>query len=169
MDEIVSHLLDQPLANLIAIAGLAFLFVAAVGRISGRIEPDFQGRIICGVLGLALLSFGVFYHGSQDSKSARTKVTTSPPKSSTCKAGYVPRLAVPDDHVCVKQETRNSVAVDNDLGPSRTKNGGQFGADTCVEGFVWREAVPGDHICVTPETRNQTKRENALAESRVAP
>ena len=81
--------------------------------------------------------------------------------------GYVQRRAVPDDHVCVTQETRNQMAVDNDLAPSRTRNSGQYGADTCVEGFVWREAVPADHICVTPATRNQAREDNRQAASHV--
>jgi hypothetical protein len=177
MDEIIPHLLDQPLANLIALAGLAFLFIGAVGKISGRIEPDFRGRIVCGVLGLALVIAGIFLHGSQDSKSAPTQAQTSqptdqpktPPKRAVCKPGYVRRLAVPDDGVCVTQATRNTVAVENDLAPSRTRNSGPYGADTCLEGFVWREAVPADHICVTPERRNQTREENARAASNAAP
>lgn len=162
MDDIVSHLLDEPFANLIALAGLVFLFIAAVGKISGRIEPDFRGRIICGILGVALVIAGLFLHGSQDSKSA-------PKKERTCKAGYVQRLAVPDDRVCVTQATRNEVAVENELAPSRTRNGGPYGADSCRQGFVWREAVPGDHICVTPERRTQTKQENEQAASMAAP
>jgi len=181
MDEIIPHLLDQPLANLIALAGLAFLFIAAVGKISGRIEPDFRGRIICGVLGLALVISGVFLHGSQDSKSPPTQSQTAQPtdqpktlpavlpKRAACRAGYVRRLAVPDDRVCVAQATRNTVAVENELAPSRTRNGGPNGADTCLEGFVWREAVPADHICVTPERRNQTREENTRATSNAAP
>lgn len=181
MDEIISHLLDQPLANLIALAGLAFLFIGAVGKISGRIEPDFRGRIVCGVLGLALVVAGIFLHGSQDSKSAPTQAQTAQPadqistpltvlpKRAVCQPGYVRRLAVPDDLVCVTQPIRNSVAVENDLAPSRTRNGGPYGADTCLEGFVWREAVPADHICVTPERRNQTREENTRAASNAAP
>ena len=70
MAEIISHLLDQPLANLIALGGLVFLFVAAVGKISGKIEPDTVGRIICGVFGLVLLGCGLVFHVSLDSQSA---------------------------------------------------------------------------------------------------
>ena len=140
MDEIVSHLLDQPIANLIVLSGLVFLFVAAVGKISGKIEPDTRGRIICGVLGLALLVSGLLFHGSQDSKNPQTLPQASQPAtqsqtSSTassrqdmCRAGYVLRLAVPDDRVCVTQDARDAVAVDNQLAPSRTKNGGSYGA-----------------------------------------
>jgi hypothetical protein len=181
MDEIILHLLDQPIANLIVLGGLVFLFVAAVGKISGKIEPDTRGRIVCGVLGLVLLVSGLLFHGSQDSKSAQTlpqasqsatqsqTPSTASSKQHMCRAGYVARLAVPDDHICVTQETRNQVAVDNQLSPSRTKNGGPYGADTCIEGFVWREAVPADHICVTVDSRRQTAEDNAQAASRVNP
>jgi hypothetical protein len=180
VDEIISHLLDQPLANVIALAGLVFLFIGAVGKISGKIEPDFRGRIICGILGLGLVIAGLFLHGSQDSPGKPTEAQTPPStnesttarpgaKKRVCKAGYIRRMAVPDDLVCVTQSIRNTVAVENALAPSRIKNGGQYGADTCIEGFVWREAVPVDHICVTPERRDQTKVENAEAASRAAP
>lgn len=165
MDEIISHVLDQPIANLIALAGVVFLFVAAVGKISGKIEPDTRGRIICGVLGIVLLVGGLSFHASQESKSGQT---TTPQKSRTCKEGYVPRRAVPDDNVCVPSETRNAAAVDNQLAPSRTRNSGPYGADTCIQGFVWREAVPGDHICVTVERRRKTAEDNAQAASRAA-
>jgi hypothetical protein len=174
MDEIITHLLDEPIANLIVLGGLVFLFVAAVGKISGKIEPDTRGRIVCGLIGLVLFVSGVFLHTFQDPNNPpRASEVESPSKLSerqdVCRAGYFWRLAVPDDHVCITGETRDKVAVDNQLAPSRTKNGGPYGADTCVEGFVWREAVPADHICVTVDTRRQTAEDNAQASSRVAP
>jgi hypothetical protein len=181
MDELIQHLLDQPIANVIVLAGVAFLFIAAVGKVAGKIEPDARGRIICGVLGVIMVPVGLIVHGFQDSNSAQTggksaetsqdtgKTEITRPSHKACKSGYVWREALPNDHVCVTPEMRTKAASDNRLAPSRTANGGPYGADTCLKGFVWREAAPGDHICVTGETRRLTREDNSLAETRIGP
>jgi FHA domain len=79
-----------------------------------------------------------------------------------CKDGFVPRLAVAGDEVCVKQETRDQVLLDNSVQDGRRSADG----DTCLDGYVWREATPNDHACVTPEVRALTRLDNLLAESR---
>src|ERR1700739_2690203 len=154
MTEIVTHLIDQPIPTLIALAGLFFLFIAAVGKISGKIEPDARGRILCGVLGFILLPAGLLMHVSKEASTTNPIVPAARADDSkvqgACIAGYVWRLAVPDDHVGVTQETRDQVESDNKLAPARVMNGGAYGADTCVTNFVWREAVPQDHVCVLP-------------------
>jgi hypothetical protein len=157
MGDILPHLVDQPITNLIVLGGLAFLFVAAVGKISGTIEPDTRGRVACGVVGLVLLGTGVRLHMNQDQVP-----------DNACAAGYVWRLAVPGDHVCVTPETAAKVVTDNRLAPARVKNSGRYGADTCQDTFVWREAVPADHVCVTPDTRRQTADDTVQAASRAA-
>jgi len=188
MDELLQHLVDQPVANMIVFVGLALLFVAAVGKITGKIEPDARGRIVSAMLGLILVPGGLAVHrfldvnnpnsGPQaqpipnvvkDLPSPAPKRVSSTVRRFRCRQGYVWRLSVPSDHVCVTVGVQNEVAVDNQLAPSRTKNSGPYGADTCMDGFVWREAVPGDHICVTPETRSLTANDNNLASIRLAP
>jgi hypothetical protein len=168
MTEIVTHLIDQPIPNLISIAGLFFLFIAAVGKISGKIEPDARGRILCGVLGIVLLPVGVQMHRLKDTLAANP-VVPGVHVPGACVAGYVWRLAVVDDHVCVTQETRDQIESDDKLASARVKNGGGYGADTCANGFVWREAVPQDHVCVPPETRATTWHDNDLAATRIVP
>lgn len=176
MDALTQHLVDAPIPNLIVLAGIVFVFIAAVGKISGKIEPDTRGRIACGVLGVILIPSGIFVHALQDSvpqpsQAPQTAPQSTPnPSSQTgCKSGYVPRLVVPDDNVCVTKETQYQVIDDNRLAPSRTTNGGPYGADTCRQGFVWREAVPEDHVCVTPQTKRETDQDNLLAPTRHAP
>ena len=185
MDELIQHLLDQPIANIIVLAGVAFFFIAAVGKVAGKIEPVARGRIVCGVLGLIMVPGGLIVHGLQDSRGAQTQPSTAsadvvqtsevtktePARANkgACKSGFVWRLAVPEDHVCVLPKARAEVASDNRLAPARTANGGQYGADTCRQGFVWREAVAGDHICVTPETRQLITEQNRLAPNRINP
>lgn len=175
MTDLLTHLSDQPIANLVAIAGLVFLFIAAVGKVVGKIEPDARGRILCGILGVILLPIGLLMHvsgeASGDKKAAGTGASNPRrPEHApdACISGFVWRLAVADDHVCVTAETRNQVESDNLLAPSRVMNGGNYGADTCKQGFVWREAVSQDHVCVTPDTREKAKRDNELAASRKA-
>jgi hypothetical protein len=188
MDGLLQHLVDQPIANMIVFVGFALLFVGAVGKITGKIEPDPRGRIVSAILGLILVPGGLAVHrfldvnnlnsGPQsqpianvikDLPSPAPKRVTSRVRRDRCRQGYVWRLAVPSDHVCVTVEVQNQVAVDNQLAPSRTKNSGPYGVDTCLDGFVWREAVPGDHICVPPETRSLTANDNNLASTRLAP
>jgi hypothetical protein len=62
MFELLNHLLDAPVANILILAGLMLLGVAATGRISGKIEPGTGGRILCAVLGLILVVAGVQFH-----------------------------------------------------------------------------------------------------------
>lgn len=59
MDELIKAVLAVPIANLLVIAGLVFLGIAAVGNISGTIRPDKAGRIACGMLGAILLVMGL--------------------------------------------------------------------------------------------------------------
>src|SRR5438105_3895556 len=150
-----THVLDQPIPNIIVFAGLAFLFVAAVGKITGKIDADARGRIASCIFGLILIPGGIILHIRQDM-----------PKKDACEPGYVWRLVVADDHICVTVETRNKIISDNQLAPSRTKNRGRFGDDTCLEGFVWREAVTSDHVCVSVDTRQHAADDNRLAASR---
>jgi hypothetical protein len=69
MGEFLQHLVDEPIANMIALTGLALLFVAAVGKITGTVEPDARGRIVSGILGLILVPGGLVLHRFQDSNS----------------------------------------------------------------------------------------------------
>ncbi len=55
MVELLSHLADAPLANILVLAGLAFLGIGVIGKISGKLEPSAAGRVMCGVLGTVLL------------------------------------------------------------------------------------------------------------------
>jgi len=86
-------------------------------------------------------------------------------QSGVCLQGYVPRLANPQDRVCVTPQTRAQVVADNESALPRRAPGKN---DACVTGYVWREANAQDHICVTPQTREQTQLDNASASSRLA-
>ncbi|WP_051389843.1 hypothetical protein [Bradyrhizobium sp. Ec3.3] len=81
-----------------------------------------------------------------------------------CASGYVWRVAVPSDLVCVTPESRSVVASENARAASRHLPG----SDTCQSGYVWREAYYGDKVCTTPERRSEVRQENIVALRRVA-
>ena len=66
MTDLLPHLIDAPLANILILAGLAFLAIGVLGKISGKIEPGTGSRVMSGVLGLALVFYGVHSHTSTD-------------------------------------------------------------------------------------------------------
>ena len=66
MTDVLSHLVDAPIANILILAGLAFLAIGVLGKISGKIEPNTTGRILSGLLGLILLIYGIYNHAATD-------------------------------------------------------------------------------------------------------
>ena len=67
----LSHLTDAPFANILFLAGLAFLAVGIVGKLIlgksvARIEPDRIGRMISAIVGGVLISAGVYLHANSD-------------------------------------------------------------------------------------------------------
>ena len=78
MAEFFTHLVDAPLANILILAGLAFLGVAVVGKISGKIEPSTSGRIMAGILGLGLLVYGVHAHAASDASPKQEHAQGTP-------------------------------------------------------------------------------------------
>ena len=100
--------------------------------------------------------------------SEELKAAPKPPGPPACLPGYVWRQAGPNDHVCVRPQTRSQTADDNRQGPTRRNPaGGPYGSDTCLQGYVWREAFAGDHVCVSPATRSQAADDNSQAAARV--
>ena len=181
MVELLSHLSDAPLANILVLAGLAFLGIGVIGKISGKIEPSAAGRVMAAVLGSVLLVVGIYAHSTGDTARAQTRQppqeqithgqppTPAPLSSDICIQGFVWREAFPGDRVCVMPAIRAQAAEDNRLAVSRRPpSGGSYGPDTCKEGFVWRDAGPRDHVCVPPSTRAQAKEDNNAASSRQA-
>jgi hypothetical protein len=67
--DFLQHLIDAPVANILIVAGLLFLGIGAVGKVTGKIEPDKSGRLMAGVLGLILLIAGVIFHVRADAAS----------------------------------------------------------------------------------------------------
>jgi hypothetical protein len=63
--EFWKYLVEAPVANLFMVAGLAFLGIAVVGDISGKIQPGKTGRILSGLIGIVLVSSGLMMYSPQ--------------------------------------------------------------------------------------------------------
>ena len=72
MDELVKAIFTAPLATVFIVAGVIFLLIGVVGKVSGKIEPSDKARIVSGVLGLAFIGGGLAMNLT--SKPAQTSV-----------------------------------------------------------------------------------------------
>ncbi len=77
--DFLAHLVDAPLANILISAGLAFLGIAIVGKVSGKIEPSNSGRLMSGVLGLVLLAYGIYAHSAVDREQTQARTASKEP------------------------------------------------------------------------------------------
>src|ERR1700693_3019434 len=68
---------EMSLDNLLTIAGLVFLGIAVVGKISGKIDPSPSGRVMSGILGGCLLFGGVWIHSGHVSEARNQETRTS--------------------------------------------------------------------------------------------
>jgi hypothetical protein len=109
----------------------------------------------------------------QSPNEQETSPTSHPERTQlqgdACLPPFVWRQAVPSDHVCVIEDSRKSVELENQRAAERRQpnTGGAYGPDTCLMGYVWREAFKGDTVCVVPARRDEVRQENALAEERI--
>ena len=89
VDRIFEGALAAPIANLLIVAGLIFLGIAAIGKVSGKIEPDATGRIVAGLVGTLILCLGLAIHFFPDrlrSDTAITPTTSEQPATATIAA-----------------------------------------------------------------------------------
>ncbi len=128
---------------------------------------------VAGVIG-AIATLTIALHGGRGSSpespkhEVPTDVSGKDTTNSDCIPPYVWRLAIPSDHVCVSEDSRKLVELENQRAAERRQaQGGAYGPDTCVYGYVWREAFKGDTYCVLPQRRDEVREENLLAIQRV--
>ncbi|MFQ5787130.1 MAG: hypothetical protein ACE5H1_04040 [Thermodesulfobacteriota bacterium] len=80
MDELIKNIFDAPIANLLIVAGLVFLIIAVIGKVSGKIDPGKTGRISAAGIGAVLLLIGLILYVSSTkvfSPPQTIKTTTS--------------------------------------------------------------------------------------------
>jgi hypothetical protein len=99
--DFTGHLTDAPIPNLLVLAGLVFLGIAAVGKVSGKIEPNTSGRIMSGVLGLCVLFGGLYGHSVADNQN-NAKV---PLNSSAQAPAQQPPSSAPDQQKAAGTQT----------------------------------------------------------------
>lgn len=83
MGDFINNIISAPVANLLIIAGIAFLGIAVIGKIVGKIEPGKAGRLVSGGIGIILLIIGLVMHFGQtempkqpESKPSATQTET---------------------------------------------------------------------------------------------
>lgn len=119
----LSHLADAPFANILFLAGLAFLAVGVLGKIAGKIEPDKVGRAAAAVVGVALICVGLYLHVSGDqqkdqNKQANNSNSASPTPTPDTRQGQNVTVGpvkttarrTPDNNVSRRPVDRNEIA-----------------------------------------------------------
>jgi hypothetical protein len=91
---ILEPILKSPIANLLIIAGLAFLGIAVVGDISGKIQPGTGGRLLSGLLGFCLLGGGLVMYGSTPLGIDSQATPTLPSPSNTFSTPVPPDVQI---------------------------------------------------------------------------
>ena len=82
--------------TLLLLFGLAFIAVAVVGNISGKITPGKEGRIAAAILGVCLMAGGIWYHSVLHSFKVTGLDVTSPESQSGKCPLTIPLQAVAD-------------------------------------------------------------------------
>lgn len=59
MQELVKDVFTAPLGTIFVLAGVLFLLIAVVGKVSGKIEPGPKERALAGMLGSAFITIGL--------------------------------------------------------------------------------------------------------------
>ena len=133
-----------------------------------------QYWLLSGFIAVALFSSIAYFYPPTKENNKKDAVTEfqAPTDSAPidgCFPPYFFRLAVPSDHVCVTEDSRKRVELENQRAAERREASGvgPYGADTCLVGYVWRETFEGDTVCVLPSRRDEVRNENALAPQRI--
>jgi hypothetical protein len=88
MDDLIKTLVNAPTNSVLVLAGLSFLAIAVFGRITARLDPGPKGRIGSGVLGLVLLSMGLWLP-TETHRDQPTTGGSAPPASPSISASTI--------------------------------------------------------------------------------
>jgi hypothetical protein len=132
MDELVTHLLDAPVANVLILAGLAFLAVGVFGKISGKLEPGTTGRVASAAVGAALLIYGIYAHSASDARRQVQQYADAQPAQNRLPRQGVKRISDPQPS-------------ENTLGPNQPAEGTAGLASHDLFSGVWENDNPKAH------------------------
>lgn len=62
MQDVMTRLVDVPMARMFVLGGIVFLLIAVLGRVEGKIEPCNIGRVGAAIIGLILVVAGLVMH-----------------------------------------------------------------------------------------------------------
>jgi len=118
---------EMSLDNLLVIAGLAFLAIGILGKISGKIDPSPRARAIAAIVGICLMGSGIWIHRGHPSVPASKREISSSPPGNEVHAQEV----TPDPHVTLSHVPGNRHVVGLSYFGGKWKN-----ADTKTRGLT---------------------------------
>lgn len=68
MSDVLKIFGEMSFDNLFVLAGLAFLAVGVIGKISGKIDPSPSARMVAAVVGMGLIAAGLYIHRGHTSQ-----------------------------------------------------------------------------------------------------
>lgn len=144
----LTHLADAPVANVMFLAGLAFLAVGVFGKIAGKVEPDKIGRAGSALARVLLIALGLYFHVTGDADKARAdqqKNAASAPATagSGAQDGATKPVNGPDDSPRIaRQKAQGSAAREVSGKPEPSREYQPRGAGKTVVESVKSQSSP---------------------------
>jgi len=93
MDEFFKAIFSAPIATLLIVAGVGFLAIAVLGKISGTLEAGKTGRLVSGTIGTALLVIGLNIYFRTTPGPVSSPSATLSPAPTTASSAPSPKLS----------------------------------------------------------------------------
>lgn len=114
MGDFINNIISAPVANLLILAGIAFLGIAVIGKIVGKIDPGKTGRLVSGGIGIILLIIGLIMHFGQTEMPKQPELKPSATQTETVEQTNTPiNSALHETHT--ETERQNNVPVRTEL------------------------------------------------------
>ena len=93
MDDLIKAIFSAPIATLLIVAGVGFLAIAVLGKISGTLEAGKTGRLVSGTIGTALLVIGLNIYFRTTPGPVSSPSATLSPAPTTASSAPSPKLS----------------------------------------------------------------------------
>lgn len=115
-----------PLGTIFVLAGVLFLLIAVVGKISGKIEPGQKERVLSGILGSAFITIGLaMYWWSLPHPATEKKPLVNAPSPTTPQTTHTPPDSAGDN---IPDWVPGYPAEVKNLSIKIREGGGQYGS-----------------------------------------